>query len=138
MEEMKPCPLCGGTAILHADQLAVDPAPMYYTIYCPFCKLKLTRAGYMSYKEAIKVWNTRYEPTCHYEPEIIYSYYDDDDNEINTHLADDDGISYECSECGFAMLREGWFTEEPGEHGGWEIDKRWFEYCPGCGAKVVD
>lgn len=63
--ELLPCPLCGGKAILHADQLAVDPAPMYYTIYCPSCKLKLTKAGYMSDKEAIKVWNTRYQTTCH-------------------------------------------------------------------------
>lgn len=87
---------------------------------------------------AIESWNTRYERTCRYEPEIMHSYFDDDDNEISTHLADDDGIAYECSECGFPMLREGWFTEEPGEHGGWEVDKRWFDYCPGCGAKVVD
>ena len=63
MEELKPCPFCGGEAII-----AYDLA--YWVVSCTECPTKLT--GYrhnghivesMTKEEAIKTWNTRHERT---------------------------------------------------------------------------
>lgn len=136
MEELKPCPFCNGEVTLKIAAHGFDI--LQGNVLCKKCGASVPFMIDKNTKDPYHEWNTRYEHTCTYEPDMYYSYYDEDDNEHLTKLADDDGFAYECSVCGFAMLREGWFMEEPGEHGGWEIEKRLFDYCPGCGAKVMD
>lgn len=75
------------------------------------------------------------ERTCTYEPDVVYSWFDDDDVEHDTDLADD-SADMTCSRCGYFMLID-WFDKEEGEHGGWKTTPM-FNFCPHCGAKVVE
>lgn len=75
--------------------------------------------------------------TCHYFPDLMHSYYDEDDNEIDTDEADPDGCHCSCDHCGYTMMTGelGWFDESPGEHGGIVYVPR-FKHCPECGRSV--
>lgn len=75
--------------------------------------------------------------TCRFVPEVMHTYYDEDDIEHDTDEGCPDGGYCICSECGFPMLAGeiGWFNESEGPHGGIIYEPR-FNYCPNCGAKV--
>ena len=78
-------------------------------------------------------------PTCTYVPDMLHSWFDDDDVEHDEPgVAAVDYGNCDCSHCGFPMMGgpEGWFDEQPGEHGGLKLTPR-FEFCPKCGRKVV-
>jgi len=58
MDKLKPCPFCGGKAIIEKDVLG----PNRLFIYRGECALCSSRTGdYTEYEEAIKAWNTRVE-----------------------------------------------------------------------------
>lgn len=73
------------------------------------------------------------ERTCRFIPDYIATVYDEDDNEVDTEEPSEDCCAFECTECGGAMIYGdmGWFDTEPPY-------KPHFEYCPYCGAKVVE
>lgn len=59
MENLKPCPLCGGKAINRVvEKTTVSD---YYGIVCVKCNCRT--AGYLDFNKAIKAWNRRaYDP----------------------------------------------------------------------------
>lgn len=116
MNELKPCPFCGGEAETHEVGFPYH----YWDIYCDgecfdhFCE-KPTEA------EAISAWNTRA--------------YDDGEPMTEENMArhgwkrertckdvNGGGYTFVCSECTYELhMSFGWH----------------FGYCPNCGAKVV-
>lgn len=107
MQELKPCPFCGGDA----DEYEGDYGN---GIYCMMCGAMVGEPIHLEYRttkrvsidEAIDAWNTRSERTCIAEENIDASYGD---------------CMFVCSECGADLDNE----EFP-------------NYCPNCGAKVVE
>ena len=58
MNELKPCPFCGGEA--HLEQY--QDAPEYFAIVrCSQCDIKAVKD---TDEEAIEAWNTRAEKSC--------------------------------------------------------------------------
>ena len=52
MEDIKPCPFCGGIDLVHERQ-----GPSAHYIYCDGCRCE--GPGARLFGEAIKLWNTR-------------------------------------------------------------------------------
>lgn len=106
---MLPCPFCGGEAeTLTAESMR---GGYLFGIMCNDC---LSHGDvYDTEAEAITAWNTRAERTCRMT---------------------DRG---ECSECGAYIVRA--WTEVHDFNGDMKrIDLRSHNYCPNCGAKVVE
>lgn len=55
MEELKPCPFCGGEAVLFAYEIFCEHSVRCKSCYCG------TEEGYRTGKEAIEAWNRRIE-----------------------------------------------------------------------------
>ena len=111
LQPLKPCPFCGGEVTL-----LVDAKYGLYTFHhdgrekCPAAYSH--HAGYGTEAEAIEAWNTRAERTCGVESKIF----------IEGEYVPCPYYEYEM-ECG-GQFR--WDEVEPPN------------YCPNCGAKVVD
>ena len=58
MEELKPCPFCGGEASVDVDDNGYYVVGCDKDACCP-CNIFYNNRGYYSEKEAIKRWNTR-------------------------------------------------------------------------------
>ena len=113
MSELKPCPFCGGDAMMvhpsNADHFGyVHSSVRCKTRGCRGSEFELWRG---TDDEAIAAWNTRAERTCE-------------------NVKGDDCLSFECSQC-----HEGFSTDPTASASGW--DTRGFRYCPHCGARVV-
>lgn len=110
--ELKPCPFCGGEA-----NLVEDPHNWVWSIGCSNDKcLGFSGLGwtYTSEREAAEAWNTRAERTCRAIPHD------------NLNESEGMGDAWEvCSECGalLAVITDNQTTPN---------------YCPNCGAKVVE
>lgn len=110
MQELKPCPFCGGEADVH--YFAHDDSEC--TVMCsnPNCRSSVSArsCGSMTtaYNRARKLWNRRAERTCHVD--LTES---NEPANINT---------WECSLCGRS------FEEAYGS----------YEYCPHCGARITE
>lgn len=108
MIDLKPC-RCGETdVVLGRDDTFIDGVLHRgkWHVFCRGCRTEFGR--FDSEEEAIEAWNTRLaERTCH--------------------NADNDGIWFECSECGEYLTVE-FFGSGYGTP----------NYCPCCGAKVVE
>lgn len=116
MQELKPCPFCGGEADVH--YFAHDDSEC--TVMCsnPNCRASVSAksCGSMTtaYNRARKLWNRRAERTCRvgcYPP------------------GHEDNLHYEvCSECGTILT-----ASRPGDRHAARAS-----YCPRCGARVVE
>ena len=110
MSDLLPCPFCGGEAqVQHQSRKLYGDVVDWYGVYC-----KKQFCGFVSGQsteaEAIEAWNTRAERTCHLFKRASFGFRDGIEFGI-----------YECSECGENIEpRYGW------------------NYCPNCGAKVVN
>lgn len=142
MSELKPCPFCDGPATyVTVLKIAGDYSA---AVICERCNAK-TDFMRANDEEDAKVmaaacWNTRAERTCHYFPDEYQTAFDENDEEIETGEACADRCEYSCDVCGYTMLggdEGGWFEETTGEYGGWNYKPR-FDYCPNCGARVVE
>lgn len=115
MTELKPCPFCGGEAELHPtydmDTNEVDG----WFVWCnnDTCECKPETWQFFTEAEAIAVWNTRAERTCHVK--ASYDTGDVDNRGSNAEW-------YFAFSCGCELY---WDESEPPN------------YCPNCGAKVV-
>ena len=61
MENLKPCPLCGGEAFYNCVLGDYGYTSDIHTVKCMWCGLQLSKSnGYKDLKDAvIKAWNTR-------------------------------------------------------------------------------
>lgn len=127
MSELKTCPFCGGEARLvvcdsegnvHDESYEADPySGLSYAIVhgsddccgeCPVSTSDLLPWLYETREEATAAWNRRAERTCHVD--LTES---NEPSNINT---------WECSLCGRS------FEEAYGS----------YEFCPHCGARIVE
>jgi len=122
MSELLPCPFCGGAAKLS----------VYYDFYRVHCNnddciacLSVSDAyegygrWYKSISEAREAWNTRAERTC---------------QDVNEEEDD-----FTCSACGASMFTQIDDTWVMIAQDGDDDDLIWKpNYCPNCGAKVVE
>ena len=109
MKDLKLCPFCGNEVDNHKDDC-------YFRLYSVAFvdSLVLGKAGmhvHVSARELNEAWNTRAERTCG-EPRGFIPH-------------DQDNFGHPS------------FTELWCEHSDIELDPEW-EYCPHCGAKVVE
>lgn len=117
---LKPCPFCGGEALLGLRFPGDYPFRPYErrwaTVSCGRCAARVTRAGLDgteegAAKDAAEAWNTRAERTCRVESERIIDY-------------------------GYTVQRAEWtFDLSCGHSVTWDECP---DYCPVCGAKVVE
>ena len=116
MSELKPCPFCGCEDI---DEYEGDYGN---GVYCMSCGAMMGEqihkhdfhydGGRVSYEHARDAWNTRAERTCH------------DTGECRM---------FRCSECGFGINDA--YLENEADYG---IHLDFVNYCPSCGARVVE
>ena len=129
MEELKPCPICGGTklatsysACINMDhEFMPDTVHMHvFDLYCKECGCRVQEGGdtYDEAKEAVvEKWNRRAERTCHVVPMDMAG---NPPYRKGSWVLD--ALSDGCSECGFPFD-----TTNNGRP----------RYCPNCGAKVT-
>jgi Lar family restriction alleviation protein len=110
MSDLKPCPFCGGEAVEGKVKFNGKESERDGWLGCRECRVFLNYTnGERGKKMAIEIWNTRYERTSRIvEGSRKYVFSD------GTELFEDG-----CSECN-----------------GYLIDRD--NYCPNCGAKVVE
>lgn len=112
MENLKPCPFCGGEAV-RMDFLDNLPfKSVKGTRYFGCRKCCVVSFNGMTEAEAIEAWNTRAGRTCR-----------------NVYDLEKRGCEngFECSECG----------EIVADYESYKVKGTW-NFCPGCGAKVVE
>ena len=107
MNELKPCPFCGGEAELYSVGTGSPHYEHYHQVICQSC-LTATGAYWSGEQSAIDAWNTRAERTCKEFGSVIVW------QSCNV-------WSHELS-CGHEV--DTLESEPP-------------NYCPNCGAKVV-
>lgn len=112
MEELKPCPFCGERHVMHEQGHVIVTETARsgprYGVSCYSCGGRIE--FFDTVAEAIDAWNTRAERTC---------------RNANT---DGYGFRFECCECGYTTIVHNCairLDELP-------------NYCPSCGAKVVE
>lgn len=126
MDELKPCPFCGGEAKPSGERFENT---ILSWVYCTRCG---AAGGYLhSEAEAIEAWNTRADTATLYE-DGFYLHGRKFVPERTCRMTD----RGECSECGAYIVRA--WTEVHDFNGDMKrIDLRSHNYCPNCGARVV-
>ena len=113
MTELLPCPFCGGEAKIVGSVLDG------FFAYCPNCGAGAVRKNEKA--EAIEAWNTRYERTC---------------KNIKDQLHRIGATEFMCSECrAYYADAEAYYAYLSCDDDEREVKTN---YCPNCGAKVVD
>lgn len=114
MSELKPCPFCGGEAFVEDEGVGTEPE-RYWVWHERRNGCFVEGTGcYEIESEAIEAWNTRYQPTCHWDIKHSGPMYD----------------VYQCDVCGYE------YAESRCDHG-IKVEIIDAKYCPNCGAKVV-
>lgn len=113
MSELKPCPFCGGKAMIdYGFSSSLNASGVFAYVFCEQCRVSGSR--HTSEEQAKKAWNTRHERTCMLASTQL-THHGPYGNTYHTH-------KIVCSECRHDMP----------DHG------ESIKYCPWCGAKVVD
>ena len=113
MTDLKPCPFCGGEALIGVNK---ESTVREYFVGCMNCHIRLYKIGYKRFyteAEAIAAWNARTERTCEF---------------VSSKGSDRPPV---CSACGYELdiYDCDWFEDGAYGYGG--------NYCPNCGARVV-
>ena len=60
--KLKPCPFCGGEPCVLCNNIDINYKSMPVCTYKVVCQCKTIMGDFVFREEAIKAWNTRYEP----------------------------------------------------------------------------
>lgn len=118
MSELKPCPFCGGRQTYRKHDGGVWLTTTNHKRGC-IMRDALAFVAFNTEAEAVAAWNTRAERTC------------EDVNEEDN--------DFTCSECGASMytqIDDCWTMIARGGLCDDVIEKP--NYCPNCGAKVIE
>ena len=107
IEELRPCPFCGGEAVKEFD------SDWGLVVRCLECPAIMTESPCLGVLNPIEAWNTRYERTCHMTPV--------------KHGAVFDVWKFDC--CGFE------FAESGCERGQTELPGTWCPNCGAKGVR---
>ena len=113
MDELKPCPFCGGEAELITLRDGLGQICECWVAHTCANGMSVETNSYDTEAEAISAWNTRAERTCR-----VIACYDTSDVDGSNSNAE----WYFALTCGCELY---WDEEEPPN------------YCPNCGAKVI-
>ena len=111
MSELKPCPFCGGEASIYEE------IPGGYIVQCHDC---CGQIGIMTREHAIAAWNARAGAHCAYAQPTDLTVGCALLAERTCEMEREEG-GWSCSECGVLVLHP-----------------RLPNYCPDCGARVVE
>lgn len=112
-EKLLPCPFCGG----EAEKMMSDDG--FTSIGCLHCNpLWGVMVQHNVESIAVERWNTRAERTCHAVREDIH-------------------LLPSCSRCGSEGIVKGYSLGEDFDHRPIVCDYTVYDYCPNCGARVV-
>lgn len=143
-EELKPCPFCGGEA---KEFTGEDAAPHRWTVECDRCG---AHVGSDTRHKARAKWNRRAERTCRMEAFLLGEFFTGRKHVTDTELSDEeidkflfelrDDTVIRCSACHFSVLDRADVTYTQTDDGAWSVDavRSQINYCPHCGAKVVE
>lgn len=121
--ELKECPHCGSTEApeltdCHEAEACgnferCDWDNLFKSVVCNIYKggCGASSGFYSTEKQAVDAWNTRHKPTCHH---------------LTDTTGDNQYVFITCDKCGYQDDVD--FIPMPNG----------YDYCPGCGAKVVD
>lgn len=114
MTELKGCPFCGRSEHLEIVKLEDSMHPKQYKVTCDITSGGCGGIGgyRFSKQEAIEAWNNRHERTCQMIPDEDYDF-------------------VTCSNCGYEEERNLLYPPA-----GLQIFDG--NYCPNCGAKVIN
>ena len=115
MEDLKPCPFCGGEAkAFFCDKSGTYDVQCQQCGALPFIGHRRGCDGMRSMDDVVAAWNRRAERTCRnvYKERRHEMYWCDN--------------AFECSECGCVVE----------DYEGYRV-KGTFNFCPACGKKVV-
>lgn len=126
MDELKPCPFCGGAAHIEVDDVQEPEMFWHYSPRCDDwgCLGHMFWFGYNTEEDAIEAWNTRQSHAC-YADEVTHR-----NCKYSVHRgwcehtcrnAAVTPLAFRCGKCG-------WFDKNRCD----------FNFCPNCGAKVVE
>lgn len=120
-DELKPCPHCGGEAMLIP---ADDESPAEVYCSCCWCSvIKSDTAG------AIAAWNARAAVDDEQFSRAVHDGRAWQVVRTCENVLDHSPCAFECSECGFSVRT---VTDGPAD---WQTP--FWRHCPNCGAKVV-
>lgn len=112
MDKLKPCPFCGGEAVVRGHH---NRFTEWYLCSCPKCHISQTGSEYGFKFEAIEAWNRRVN-----DASVRHGcWIGEGDGYADGELVYD---VWNCSECDYC-IDDG--TDDP---------ERLPKYCPGCGA----
>lgn len=102
MDELKPCPFCGGAAHIEVDDIQEPEMFWHYSPRCDDwgCLGHMFWFGYDTEEDAVEAWNTRWERRC----DLIRIPY----REFTI------GYEYKCSVCGYSMTDHDSYCSECG------------------------
>ena len=109
MSELLPCPFCGGEAVFNTYRTTCS-------VDCPECRIGTYQVALDDYKAAIDAWNTRADRTCENISEPPTGFY--------------------CSACHWGDFCEPSHLLTTAKFTG-RVDGG-PNYCPNCGAKVME
>lgn len=130
MNELLHCPFCGGEAEMGVNK---DSTVHEYFVGCMNCHIRLYKIGYKRFyteADAIKAWNTRAQIVFGLTLDQVRQMMKRDiERERTCKNKAPRYLDFLCSECGFVHYIDD--NNCTGDGNEWN-------YCPNCGAKVVN
>ena len=142
--DLRPCPFCGGDA---KEFTGEDAAPHRWTVECDSCG---AHVGSDTRHKARAKWNRRAERTCRMEAFLLGEFFTGNKHVTGTDMSDEEFVALlkeleedtiiRCSSCHFPIPSGADVQYTQTDDGAWAVEATGtrIEYCPHCGARVVE